>query len=241
MENKDHEILYNLVWAALHGPHSKIAEKTDLACVYKNEYYSFAAISENTEKAYKELASIVDPGRSVILISLTEISQTLNLPEWNHIASPKGHIMIHDAPFETPDLPIIKLSNQDAPEMIALSKLSHFTGDLSMEIIEIGNFYGIKEDGHVVAMAGERLQLDDYTEVSGVSTHPDYRKRGYGGGMTLFKCKQVQERGKTPFLGVVAQNTGAVRLYKKMGFKILDTGFLNYLQRTNIYHLEPNP
>ena len=52
--------------------------------------------------------------------------------------------------------------------------------------------------------------------------------------MTLFKCKQVQERGKTPFLGVVAQNTGAVLLYKKLGFKILDTGYMNYLQRTSI-------
>ena len=144
MENKDYEIFYNLVWNALHGPHSKIAEKTDLACVYKKEYYSFAAISENTEKAYKELASIVDSGRRVILISLTEISQTLNLPEWSHIGSPKGHIMILDAPIEIPDLPIMKLSKQDALEMIALSKNSHFTGDLTMEIIEIGNFYGIK-------------------------------------------------------------------------------------------------
>lgn len=106
------------------------------------------------------------------------------------MGSPKGHRMIIDAPFEVPVLPYEKLSTHDAPGMIALTELSSHTENLNIEKIEIGDFYGIKEDDRVVAMAGERLQLDGYSEVSGVCTHPDYRKRGYGGGLTLFKCKQ---------------------------------------------------
>lgn len=230
MEKKEHPLLYEAIGAALHGPHSKYANKTDLACAYKSGYYVFAAISENTERAYRELASLVEPGRRV---AIGGTGQPVNIPEWDHLGSPKGHRMILDAPFEVPDLPYEKLSIHDAPEMIALTEMSSHTENLNLEKIGIGNFYGIKEDGRVVAMAGERLQLDGYSEVSGVCTHPDYRKRGYGGGLTLFKCKQVLDRGDIPFLGVFEENSGAVRLYLKLGFKILYTGFLHILQRTD--------
>jgi predicted GNAT family acetyltransferase len=75
------------------------------------------------------------------------------------------------------------------------------------------------------------MQLEYYSEISGVCTHPDYRKRGYGGGLTLFKCKKVQDRGKTPILGVNEKNVNAVRLYRKLGFVIQTTVTLDMLQR----------
>jgi predicted GNAT family acetyltransferase len=230
MNDKEHAKLYNPAWAALHGPHSRYADRTELACAYKEEYFRFGALSENTEKAFRELASIVQPGR---IVAIMGTDQTIDYPEWNHIASRKAHIMILEEPVEAPDFPYEKLSSRDVPEMIALSEISPHTGDLNLPRIEIGDFYGIKEDGHVVAMAGERLQLDEYTEVSGVCTHPDYRKRGLGGGLTYLKCKQVQERGKIPFLGVFEENVGAVRLYEKLDFKIFLTGVLEILQRTD--------
>ena len=232
MEKRDYSGLNNATWDALHGPHSKISEKTELACAYKKGYYAFAAIKEDTKKAYKELASIVSPGR-IVAISRRDKGHPIEYPEWNHLGTPKGYRMVLEAPINVPDLPIEKLTLDDALEMIALTKASSNTETLTLNKIEVGDFYGIKDNGRVVAMAGERLQLDDYTEVSGVVTHPDYRKRGYGGGLTLFKCKQVQERGKTPFLGVWETNTGAVRLYQKLGFKILRPGYIVLLQRTD--------
>ena len=221
----------NIVWRALHGPHSRYAEKTDLARVYKDEYYSFAAVSEYTEKSYKELASIVRPGR---IVAITGTGETINYPEWNHISSPKVHLMLLENSIEPPDLPYRKLSTSDAQDMITLSTISSHTGELNLQKILIGDFYGIKENDHVVAMAGERMQLDEYSEVSGVCTHPDYKKRGYGGGLTLFKAEQVRDRGKTPFLGVYEENINAVRLYEKLGFKIYTTVILDMLQRTQI-------
>ena len=231
MENKEHLPLYNAYWEALHGPHREIANITDLACVYKDQYYSFAAVKENTEKAYRELASIVKPGRR---IALREIGKTVDYDEWNHLASPLGVRMVLDDTINVPDLPYEQLVESDIPDIISLSKLSSHVEELNQAKIRIGDFYGIREDGRVVAMAGERTQLEGYSEVSGVVTHPDYRKRGYGGGLTLFKCRQVQERGKIPFLGVIEENDGAVRLYHKLGFKTLYTAHLDILQRTEV-------
>ena len=142
--------------------------------------------------------------------------------------------MVFDDPINVPDLQIVKLVESDIPDMIALSKLSSHVEELNHAKISVGDFYGIREDGRVVAMAGERVQLEGYSEVSGVVTHPDYRKRGIGGGLTLFKCRQVQERGKIPFLGVIEENDGAVRLYHKLGFKTLYTTHLDILQRTEV-------
>ena len=231
MENKEHLPLYNAYWEALHGPHREIAYITDLACAYRDQYYSFSAVKENTEKAYRELASIVKPGRR---IAIRGTGEKVDYPEWDHLASPLGVRMVLDDPINVPDLPYVKLVESDIPEMIALSKLSSHVEDLNHSKIRIGDFYGIREDGRVVAMAGERVQLEGYSEVSGVVTHPDYRKRGYGGGLTLFKCNQVQERGKIPFLGVIEANDGAVRLYQKLGFKTLYTGHLDILLRTEV-------
>ena len=85
METREHLPLYNAYWKALHGPHREIAYITDLACVYKDQYYSFSAVKENTEKAYKELASIVKPGR---IIAIRGTGEKVDYEEWNHLASP---------------------------------------------------------------------------------------------------------------------------------------------------------
>ena len=45
---------------------------------------------------------------------------------------------------------------------------------------ELGQYYGIRVGGRLLAMAGERLSPVGYTEISAVCTHPDYRGRGYG-------------------------------------------------------------
>ena len=228
-------VLDNCVWAALHGPHSKYADKTDHACVYKPEYYRFAAVSEYTEKAYKELASIVNSGRT---IAIAGTGQTVNYQEWTHIASPKVHLMILEEPIKPPDLPYEKLTPTDTKDTIALSKTSNHTEELNLHKYMIGDFYGIKNSGRIVSIAGERMQLDEYSEVSGVCTHPDYRRRGYGGGLTLHKCSMIHDRGKTPFLGVLDDNSNAVQLYKKLGFIIHTTVHLDMLQRTRA-HVAP--
>jgi hypothetical protein len=47
--------------------------------------------------------------------------------------------------------------------------------------LSLGDFWGIKIGGRLIAMAGERMKQPGYTELSGVCTHPDFRGKGLGG------------------------------------------------------------
>jgi predicted GNAT family acetyltransferase len=69
-------------------------------------------------------------------------------------------------------------------------------------------------------MAGERMKPDGFTEVSGVCTHPDWRGRGYAGGLMRLVARRILARGETPFLHAYATNEGAIALYRSLGFAI---------------------
>ena len=81
-----------------------------------------------------------------------------------------------------------------------------------------GDFVGVKLDGRLVAMAGERMKLEGLTEISGVCTHPDHRGHGYAGALMRVIAGRILARGERPFLHVYATNTGAIALYEALGF-----------------------
>lgn len=84
----------------------------------------------------------------------------------------------------------------------------------------LGEFWGVREDGRLLAMAGERMKLDGFTEVSGVCSHPDARAQGYAGLLSRHVAARVFARGETPFLHAYASNQGAIRLYERLGFVV---------------------
>jgi predicted GNAT family acetyltransferase len=69
-------------------------------------------------------------------------------------------------------------------------------------------------------MAGERMKLPGYTEVSGVCTHPDHRGRGYAAALIRIVAARILARGETPFLHAYASNTAAIGLYETLGFRL---------------------
>ena len=112
---------------------------------------------------------------------------------------------------------IERLGPDDAAEMRALAKLTE-PGPFEARTHELGDFFGVRDQGRLVAMAGERMKPDGFTEVSGVCTHPDYRGRGYAGRLMSAVMAQIRDRGETPFLHAYATNTGAISLYRTLGF-----------------------
>jgi predicted GNAT family acetyltransferase len=83
----------------------------------------------------------------------------------------------------------------------------------------MGTYIGVKVDGRLVAMGGERMKPEGYTEVSGICTHPEHRGKGYAKAITGALTNMVLEQGETPFLNVFANNTPAIKLYEKLGYK----------------------
>jgi predicted GNAT family acetyltransferase len=129
------------------------------------------------------------------------------------------------APFE-----VVALQEADAPQMLALATLTR-PGPFSSATHRLGDFIGVKQDGVLVAMAGERMKPDGYTEVSGVCTHPDHRGQGYASGLMAIVARRILDRGETPFLHAYATNTGAIQLYEGLGFIIRRTVILTVLKR----------
>ena len=66
-------------------------------------------------------------------------------------------------------------------------------------------------------MAGERLRLDGYTEISAVCTDPAFRGRGYAKALVRSLVSKAHAEGCTPFLHVKGE-IAAKGLYEALGF-----------------------
>jgi predicted GNAT family acetyltransferase len=100
---------------------------------------------------------------------------------------------------------------------VALTDLA-FPGFFRVKTCEMGRYYGVHADGDLVSMAGERITLDGYPEVSGVCTHPDHRGKGYAAALMWQVIRDHRRDGLISWLHVSAGNTHAIELYLRMGF-----------------------
>lgn len=144
------------------------------------------------------------------------------------VSAPEGFEAVKVAPCHqmiathiTPggeDFQAIELTDTDGPEMLALARLTQ-PGPFAEQTHELSAFIGIKHEGWLVAMAGERMKIDSFSEVSGVCTHPDFRGRGYAAGLMRLVARRILARGETAFLHTYADNQVAIDLYKSLGFE----------------------
>ena len=92
-------------------------------------------------------------------------------------------------------------------------------------------FLGIRIDGELVAMAGERMKPANYTEITAVCVHPDHRGRGYAQLLLAAISRQILARGEIPFLHVFSDNISAVALYRRQGMEIRRRLHVTVLQK----------
>jgi predicted GNAT family acetyltransferase len=112
---------------------------------------------------------------------------------------------------------IVDLGPPDSAEMMELTKLTK-PGPFGKRTHELGAYIGIRRDGKLVAMAGERLKVPGYTEVSAVCTHPEHTGRGYARILMMELMQRILNRDETPFLHVREDNGRAIKLYQELGF-----------------------
>ena len=209
------------VWHALAGPQADVALGDERAKRYRPEMAMFAAAARKSPAAMTALAE---------LVAARGVAATVEAEVWPPIAGTRvlSHAVIVQMSAEalTPpeasedrpaDFEIIPLGDADAPEMLALATLTQ-PGPFFAHTHRLGTFVGIRRDGRLAAMAGERMRLAGFTEVSGVCTHPDHRAKGYGEALSRLVTSRILERGETPFLHAYAHNEGAIDLYRRMGF-----------------------
>lgn len=118
-----------------------------------------------------------------------------------------------------PDIAFETLTPADAPAMLALATLTR-PGPFRSRTRELGPFIGIKHDGELVAMAGRRLRVDGFTELSGVCTHPDHRGKGYAAALSRAVVGEIHASGEAAFLHAFADHEATIAFYRSLGFEV---------------------
>jgi predicted GNAT family acetyltransferase len=138
--------------------------------------------------------------------------------------------MVLERPVAAEPVEFLELGDADAPEMVALATLTE-PGPFVEATHRLGEFIGIRIDGQLVAMSGERMRAPGLTEVSAVCTHPDWRGRGLAGKLMRVVMARIVARGETPFLHSYASNAGAIALYEKLGFRVRREVIATFMER----------
>ncbi|MGZ5922499.1 MAG: GNAT family N-acetyltransferase [Rhizomicrobium sp.] len=199
------------VWNALISRQADLARGDARALRFDPDYGQFAACADPRDT--QALLGLTGGG-----IGVVEAADTPFPPELSaHHAICNQMIASAITPGTIP-FDIVALDDDDAAEMLALATLTR-PGPFFRHTNRLGDFIGVKIDGRLVAMAGERMKPEGFTEVSGVCTHPDFRGRGYAGSLMRLVAQKIIARGETPFLHVYADNKGAIVLYEALGFR----------------------
>lgn len=122
-------------------------------------------------------------------------------------------------PAQASDLDILTLGEADAAEMLALATLTK-PGPFRKGTLRLGGFIGVRREGRLIAMAGERMKVDGFTELSGVCTHPDFRGQGLAGVLSRAVVSRILARGEQAFLHAYAEHAATVAFYEGLGFTV---------------------
>ncbi len=181
------------------------------------------------------------PESQAALAALPDAPDGLWLLEAEAVAAPDGMAVTHSADCvqmiadgavsaPDPDFVFVDLGEADAAEMLALATLTR-PGPFAERTGRLGAFIGVKQDGVLIAMAGERMRPVGFTEISGVCTLPDHRGKGLAGALIRVGMARIKARGEVPFLHSYASNSAAIGLYESLGFRVRQAAILTVLAR----------
>lgn len=204
------------IWNALETRQAHFRTGGELARRYPPDVSPFVASRDASPEAAAAAAELVAAGDDVSFLEPAPPPA----PPGISVTSAKGLQMVaRDFAPAGDSLPIEPLSAADAADMQALATLTR-PGPFRTRTHTMGRFIGIRDGSRLVAMAGERLKLDGFVEISAVCTHPDYRARGYGAALMKAVGRRILSEGDTPFLHTYADNAVAIALYKRLGFEV---------------------
>lgn len=232
MNDLPEELFANAVWHALQSKHSHLALSAGEASRYPADVAPFAAVATPSIGALQSLHSLLAPSEYVWLIGESYPS----IPELSCLGTLMCLQMVlpeEIAPPAAPEPNIVPLSCANANEMVALTDIA-FPGFFRSRTCAMGSYYGIRSgDGELIAMAGERLILSGYPEISGVCTHPSHRGKGYAASLIWRVVQDHRHEGLISWLHVSAENHHAIELYRRMGFREVRRIKLHRIQRND--------
>ncbi|WP_307624015.1 GNAT family N-acetyltransferase [Streptomyces sp. V3I7] len=211
--------LDNPALASLTGPHAHFAQRRGRALRYPVGVSPWLALpGDPGPEDWADVAALTGPDADVLLLDFGG-----RLPDdWKVTFQADGVQLVDDGLDPAPDAEAVRLGPADVPEMLDLVRRTR-PGPFLPRTLELGTYLGIRRNGALVAMAGERLRPPGWAEISGVCTDPAARGEGLARRLILAVAHGIRERGESPFLHTGADNTAAIRLYESLGFRIRRT------------------
>jgi ribosomal protein S18 acetylase RimI-like enzyme len=201
-------------FAALTSRHQHLAETAGGAMRYQPAIVPFSVPDAEDAGA---LARLVTPGETTVILQAERVETPAGFSDV--LRDSVVQMVAEGAPPALPDDPRINgLSADDAPEMLELA-LATKPGPFTLRALDLGAFWGVRQNGRLVAMAGVRMAAPGFTEVSGVCAAPEARGQGLARLLSLKVMHLIAEAGDVPFLHAWTTNAAAIGLYQSIGFK----------------------
>lgn len=223
------DVLHNPVFHALSTGDKHLSFGTANVKYFDAEVSPYAGFPEEYEQGFAELHDLLPEGRRILFARPTPIA----IPKgWQLQHEIKGLQFLYEgAKNITSDFSnIVSLTSAHVDEMIELVKLTR-PGPFDKRTIEFGCYHGIFADGRLAAMTGQRLHVEEYTEISAVCTHPNHTGKGYAFALMQHQLQIILSNNQIPFLHVRADNERAITLYERSGFRISRPMYFYFLKR----------
>jgi ribosomal protein S18 acetylase RimI-like enzyme len=219
-----------VIWRALTSRNRNVGEGNHLARRYFAPIAPFGATIDVTTASFQSLLALLPAGDQIALFTLEEI-----MPPSFFSVIQRGAVdqmVLVKTPAHVCSVPMVTLDAGDVPDMLTLVEATH-PGPFGPRTIELGEYIGVRQQGILVAMAGERMRLDGFTEISAVCVHPSHRGQGLAAELISTLVRSIASRGETPFLHVFNSNRPAIELYLKLGFVLRRPMHLALLARAS--------
>jgi predicted GNAT family acetyltransferase len=222
-------VLDNPAWNALISGNKNLSNGTESVKYFSKDVSPFIGLKENSIENLQLLHDLVPAGSISGFISPVE----MEIPEpWKVVQCVKSlQLMYEDETPENAQSELITLTDNDIPQMLALTKLTN-PGPFAPRTIDFGHYRGVFDGDQLVAMAGQRLHASPYAEISAVCTHPDHLGKGYARQLLTYHIQRIRAASGKPYLHVRHDNYRAINVYHGIGFTTRTSLYFYMMQKT---------
>ena len=211
-------LLHNPVYNALCSGDKPLSLGTDTVKYFDESVSPFVGFEESYTNGFDELHALLPEGRK-ILYAIPDAIAPPNGWQVQHEIKGLQFIYEGDRDIKNNFTDVQPLGAAHINEMVQLAALTK-PGPFGNGTINFGYYHGIFDNEKLVAMTGQRLHVQNYTEISAVCTHPGYIGRSYAHTLLQHQLHLILQQGQQPFLHVREDNERAIAIYQRLGFTI---------------------